>query len=300
MAKAGRLFIQLDVNWYEEWGHLLSDEAALLWIVGACASKRMLSDGRLTMAQLRRVAPESQTSSPDRLQRAVTELCEADEVPLEMDGQDVVYRGWAAWNDLASDVEAMSEGGRFGNHVKWHVKKKKSSPDCEFCCPSPPDSAPDSAPESQSREDTETDTDTELVSSSRVAAPSVPPTTPASAKPKPKPSKPRLTPVPIEFPIDASLRKWAQDHGLGHVDLEAETELFLNHHGAKGSMMADWRRAWFTWMGRIKPFQAARSSAPVRNAPVSDRNRDRIRAAADVMRRNAAPDAPVAQIGDGR
>lgn len=298
MAKAGRLFIQLDVNWYEEWGHLLSDEAALLWIVGACASKRMLTDGRLTMAQLRRVAPESQANSPDRLQRAVTELCEADDVPLEMDGQDVIYRGWAAWNDLASDVEAMSEGGRFGNHMKWHVKKKKSSPSCEFCCPSPPDSVPDSGTRIQEKSREEKSRE-EHISSSRVISPSVPPTPAASAKPKP--SKPKLTPAPIDFPIDASLRQWAQEHGLGRVDLEAETERFLNHHGAKGSMMADWRRAWFTWMGRVQQFQGAVRATTGPAAPVSDRNRERIRAAADAVRRTESPPPPaIPQIGAGR
>lgn len=292
MAKPGRIFWPVDVNWYEEWGHKLSDDAALLWVVAGCACKRMTLDGHLTMSQIRRAAPESLAESPARLNAAVTDLCSRDEFPWTRDETGVVFKGWSEWNDLAAEIAAMSEGGKFGNHVKWHVKKNKPSLECEFCNPiapeSPPISPPISGPESKSREDTDVDTDAELVA--------------RRTSPEAKAPKSTRTRAPESFPVDDELRQWARDHGLGAVDLDAETEHFLNHHGAKGTLMVDWRKAWFTWMGRVPQFrrEPGRTAAPAR-PPVSDRNRDRIRAAADAIRATEDHQREnVAQIGAGR
>ena len=169
MAKAGRIFFPLDVNWYEDWGHLVSDDAALLWTVTSCACKRMLKDGRLTIAQLRRAAPASLVESQVRFANAVAELCNHKDAPVERDGDSaIIFRGWASWNDLAADIEAMSEGGKHGAHLRWHVKKKKPSSECVFCVADGlvgvGHMAPQSPPQCKSRVDTDTDTDISLAS----------------------------------------------------------------------------------------------------------------------------------------
>lgn len=40
----------------------------------------------------------------------------------------------------------------------------------------------------------------------------------------------------------------------GHLDLRSELEQFKNHHIAKGSLMLDWDRAWYTWLGNTRRF----------------------------------------------
>ncbi len=37
---------------------------------------------------------------------------------------------------------------------------------------------------------------------------------------------------------------------------ESEHERFVNHHVAKGSLMADWEHAWRTWVGNAVRFAA--------------------------------------------
>lgn len=46
------------------------------------------------------------------------------------------------------------------------------------------------------------------------------------------------------------MRAWAKDR-VPQVDVDKATEQFLDHHRAKGSVMADWRAAWMTWMRNV-------------------------------------------------
>lgn len=131
MAKTGRLFVPLDVNWYDEWGHAVSPEAALLWVIALTTCKRMRSDGVLTVAQLRRMAPTGTTDA--RFAELLHELNTVDVAPISCDGQQVLLHGWAGWHDLASDYESASESGLWGNHVRWHVKEGNPSSDCGYC-----------------------------------------------------------------------------------------------------------------------------------------------------------------------
>ena len=233
MAKAGRLFIQLDVNWYDEWGHELSGDAALLWVVATCACKRMQKDGRLTIGQLRRVAPECLLEDPDRLTSVVAELCDHPDAPVEKDGQNAIsFRAWAEWNDLAAEIEAMSAGGKFGNHVKWHVKKHKPSSECEFCLASPPDSGaisgPDSGPESKRREDVDVDVDTD-------------------ADLKPRRRKPE-TVIPDDFGITDAMHDWTVKNDYDYLNLKTETAKFINHAKSNDRRSRDWVHAWRNWI----------------------------------------------------
>lgn len=68
-----------------------------------------------------------------------------------------------------------------------------------------------------------------------------------SAKPSPKPP-PHKTLAPEKFEITEHLREWATKNNLTSVNLENETQKFLDHHAAKGSRFADWARAWQTWI----------------------------------------------------
>lgn len=63
----------------------------------------------------------------------------------------------------------------------------------------------------------------------------------------------KRTRAPETFEVTADLRSWAVENGI-EADLEAETQQFLDHHGAKGSLMVDWRRSWYTWMRNTKRF----------------------------------------------
>ena len=136
MAKLGRIFFQLDVNWYDEWGYLVSTDAAMLWIIGSCLSKRLISDGIIPISQLRNNSPRS--LSDEQFAAALHECVKTPKVPLdEVDDEHIQIRGWLSWNDSADDIAAMQEGGEYGNHVKWHVKRGlKPKKPCEFCDPS--------------------------------------------------------------------------------------------------------------------------------------------------------------------
>ena len=65
----------------------------------------------------------------------------------------------------------------------------------------------------------------------------------------------RATPTPDRFEITELLRTWAATRAPG-VDLDRETERFLDHHRAKGSTFRDWNAAWRTWMSRAGQYQA--------------------------------------------
>lgn len=145
MAKAGRLFFPVDVNWYDEWGHSLSDEAALLWVLAACACMRMKLDGTLTLTQLRRVAQPSLANSSTAFANVVEELIGGDIAPISgrssggVNDGDITLIGWSEWHSLSGDKEATS--GVFGNHQRWHVARGTPSLTCEYC-QSEPDVSP--------------------------------------------------------------------------------------------------------------------------------------------------------------
>lgn len=61
-------------------------------------------------------------------------------VEAEVDGEPGYrFHDWARHNPDAASVlakrEAESEGGKLGNHVRWHVSKGVAVKDCEFCNP---------------------------------------------------------------------------------------------------------------------------------------------------------------------
>lgn len=57
----------------------------------------------------------------------------------------------------------------------------------------------------------------------------------------------RGTKAPDHLLITPDMREWAKKTGVT-VDLDAETEQFLDRHRSKGSVFKDWTAAWRTWM----------------------------------------------------
>lgn len=77
-----------------------------------------------------------------------------------------------------------------------------------------------------------------------------PPVSPHGGKAPPNKPSNRRAKIPGDFePTDASVQWAMQKHPM--VDLKIETEKFINHHLAKGSVMADWQRAWMNWIGGV-------------------------------------------------
>jgi hypothetical protein len=77
-----------------------------------------------------------------------------------------------------------------------------------------------------------------------------------------------LTSPPDSMAITPSMRAWATEKGIP-VNLESETEQFLDWHRGKGSKQKDWVATWRTWMRRtIKPGPAfIGRSVPVAKLP---------------------------------
>lgn len=104
---------------------------------------------------------------------------------------------------------------------------------------------PDTNPDNVRTKDTETENKGE-------DTPSLPP---------PKKS----TGLPDPFPLTAKMREWAAERAAP-VDIEFETEQFLDHHRAKGSLFKDWRAAWRTWMRNAPKWSRKENHPPPRIA----------------------------------
>ncbi len=89
----------------------------------------------------------------------------------------------------------------------------------------------------------------------RADAPHSPP-----AKPK------RASRIPDGFAITDDLRKWALERGMAALDIERQTEKFVNYwtaeSGAKASKL-DWVAAWRVWVSRDFPDTVPRNALTV-------------------------------------
>jgi len=68
----------------------------------------------------------------------------------------------------------------------------------------------------------------------------------------------RGTSAPVIFPITEAMCAWAQANAP-EVDVERETEQFLDYHRAKGNLFKDWTAAWRKWMRNAPSFQKPRA-----------------------------------------
>jgi hypothetical protein len=157
MARTARRFAQIDVNYFEDDRVLEAGDAWQLHLAAVFACERAMTDGTITRRQLARIAPESLTDVGEAIAKLI-------HVGLFEDtGEVIVIRSWYRWNDSTEEIEAMSNKGLEGNHVRWHVKRDLVDPQCQFCVPRPPihvDIAPRSRGESKIRQDVDQDLDT--------------------------------------------------------------------------------------------------------------------------------------------
>lgn len=72
----------------------------------------------------------------------------------------------------------------------------------------------------------------------------------------------RGTKAPDHLLITPDMREWAKTKGVT-VDLDEETEMFLDRHRSKGSVFKDWSAAWRTWMRNSVKFANERAGSNV-------------------------------------
>jgi hypothetical protein len=125
MAKPGRIYLQLDVNYCDDPDVVeLSDLAQLLDIRAMSLSKRTRSEGRLTRRQLEKIAP----GDPAEV------IAELTASPLwSEEGGIFERRSWTDWNEPSKDTQAKADGGTFGAHLRWHVQRGINKADCSHC-----------------------------------------------------------------------------------------------------------------------------------------------------------------------
>jgi len=154
------------------------------------------------------------------------------------------FHDWADYNpDSASAKavrEAKSDGGKQGNHARWHVKRKVRVPGCEFC---------ESDPESDNRLDSDRTSE---------SGPNPPvPTRPDPTPKTPSESKPRsrATSLPKNWtPTQEHIERAAQD-GL---DLNRELVKFRAHAEEKGRTAKSWNGAFTRWLIQAAEYAQAR------------------------------------------
>jgi hypothetical protein len=120
-------WIRLSVNLPQhEKIEALSDRAFRLLIESWCYCGAQLTDGRIGAAKWRRMG-----SLRSRNELAVTGLLHEQE-----DGS-VVMHDYLEWQRSRAEVLAersrKSDGAAKGNHVKWHVNRGITDPDCRWC-----------------------------------------------------------------------------------------------------------------------------------------------------------------------
>jgi hypothetical protein len=85
---------------------------------------------------------------------------------------------------------------------------------------------------------------------------------PQSEEPHKAPAMPatikRASQISPDFEPTAEMLKWAKAE-TPLVDAVFDTQQFIDHHLAKGSLMKDWNRAWQTWMRNSQKWTAQKN-----------------------------------------
>lgn len=100
-------------------------------------------------------------------------------------------------------------------------------------------------------------------------------------------TKTRGTSAPDFFPVTQAMIDWAAKNNIT-ANLQEETEQFLDHHAARGTIFKNWQRAWQTWMRNSKRF----------SRPAGANNHWQQQEAAKEAERQRAMDAWVRGEGD--
>lgn len=92
-------------------------------------------------------------------------------------------------------------------------------------------------------------------SSSSTSVPPIPPNGNARRSRQRQPA----TACPTQFSVTQEMHLWAEGIGVATAAVMPETEKFIGHHRAKGSMFADWHAAWCNWMRNAVTYAQARA-----------------------------------------
>lgn len=95
---------------------------------------------------------------------------------------------------------------------------------------------------------------------------------PAPQSPKPKA---KSTSAPTAFEITPKLREWAKEK-VPSVDIDSETDEFLDHFRGNGKKHTDWIAAWRNWMRRSAKFAAQRQQGGRGNLRVVGGSRNEV------------------------
>ena len=121
-----RTFIRLDHGMPENRKVMgLTDGAFRLYIEAICWCSRQESDGFIPDAFIKRLGKA----------RAVAELVTTGLLDTGLGGYAVHdYLDFQRSSDeIAAYREAKSESGSLGNHMRWHVARRRFDPECEHC-----------------------------------------------------------------------------------------------------------------------------------------------------------------------
>lgn len=130
MARAGRLYVAWDVNYYDDPDILAAGSAWRLHAAALPIAKRGTKDGRVTKLQLRRGVPETVVEHFNEYLDRLVELG----LFIAEDGNTIRIRSWEKWNDTQAAIEKKSADAVFANHCKWHTGKRgHPSPKCPHC-----------------------------------------------------------------------------------------------------------------------------------------------------------------------
>ncbi len=214
----------------------LSDAAFRLLIETWCWCSRHLTDGKVTAASwVKRGTP-----------RARRELVDAGLAVVDADG-DVAMHDYLEHQRSAAEVAelsaARSEAGRKGGKTRAKRQATGKQPLKQVL----------EQDGSKTQAESETDTDVLLDEAHGGPAP------PAPAR--------RRRQVGDDFEITPGMRAWAAENVPG-IDLDAETAQFLDYHQARASVMADWTKAWHTWMRNARKFNQRNGNGPPASSSV--------------------------------
>lgn len=96
----------------------------------------------------------------------------------------------------------------------------------------------------------------------------------------------RGTQAPEEFPITEAMKAWADSKGIT-VDLLEQTEMFLDHHRAKGTVFRNWVAGWQKWIRQAQAWNRP-SATPNRRLSHAEQMEQKLRASLERMDPTAA------------
>lgn len=135
MARIPDVFVPLAVNYPRDRAiRRAGPEAELVFIRGLVFTKGAKTDGFLADFDLDAAMVGIR---PAWVQKGVEALVRVGLWNVVDDGWQV--RSWVKWNStqeqIAEDQQAKRDGGKQGNHKRWHVDKGKIDPKCPLCVP---------------------------------------------------------------------------------------------------------------------------------------------------------------------